>query len=179
MNSNRSLVLTRYRFLGIEWLTDNGVAWMATLFVAVFVGSIAVVAVLLVRLPADYFLDNEPLGRWGDRHPVIRWAALAVKNLAGAVLVGVGILMLVTPGQGALTILIGVMLLDFPGRRRLERKLVGRPAVLRAINRLRARFGKPPVVLDQTGTDQRPHAHEGGEPKGRCEINGPEPPVGW
>jgi hypothetical protein len=41
------------------------------------------------------------------------------------------------------------MLLNFPGKRALERKLVGRPRVLRAINGLRARFGKPGLVLDQ------------------------------
>lgn len=63
--------------------------------------------------------------------------------------------MLFTPGPGVLTILIGVMLLNFPGKRRLERKLVERPRVLEAINRLRARFGKAPLILevgqDQTG----------------------------
>jgi hypothetical protein len=31
------------------------------------------------------------------------------------------------PGQGILTVLIGVMLLEFPGKRRLERAIVGRP----------------------------------------------------
>jgi hypothetical protein len=46
-----------------------------------------------------------------------------------------------------LTILIGVMLLNFPGKRRLERWLVSRPRVLPVINRLRARFGKPPLLL--------------------------------
>ncbi len=52
------------------------------------------------------------------------------------------------PGQGLLTILLGVMLLDFPGKRRLEFKIISRPKVFRAINRLRARFDKPPLVLD-------------------------------
>ena len=52
------------------------------------------------------------------------------------------------PGQGILTILLGIMLLDFPGRRKLEHKLVSRPQVLKTINKLRHRFGKPPLVLD-------------------------------
>ena len=47
------------------------------------------------------------------------------------------------PGQGLLTILIGLMLLDLPGKRRLERKIVGRPRILRTINRLRKRFRSP------------------------------------
>ena len=51
------------------------------------------------------------------------------------------------PGQGLLTILIGLILLDFPGKRGLERRLVSRPSVLAAINRLRARFGRPAMEL--------------------------------
>jgi hypothetical protein len=66
------------------------------------------------------------------------------------VLVGFGIVMSLpgVPGQGVLTILLGVMLLDFPGKRELEAKLVSRPQVYRAVNRLRARYGKPPFLLD-------------------------------
>jgi UPF0716 family protein affecting phage T7 exclusion len=68
----------------------------------------------------------------------------------GVVLVVLGILMSVpgVPGQGFLTILLGIMLLDFPGKRNLEYKLVSRPQVLNAINKLRHRFGKPSLVLD-------------------------------
>ena len=52
------------------------------------------------------------------------------------------------PGQGLLTALIGLTLLSFPGKRRLERRFVRIPALLRAINRLRARFARPPLELD-------------------------------
>jgi hypothetical protein len=52
------------------------------------------------------------------------------------------------PGQGLLTMLIGLSLLSFPGKRRLERRFVRMPALLRAINRLRARFARPPLKLD-------------------------------
>jgi hypothetical protein len=49
------------------------------------------------------------------------------------------------PGQGVLTMLAGVFLVDFPQRRRLERALIRRPSVLPQLNRLRARFGRPPL----------------------------------
>jgi hypothetical protein len=52
------------------------------------------------------------------------------------------------PGQGLLTVLLGLMLLDFPGRRRLEQKLLSRPSIVNAINHLRARFGKEPLELN-------------------------------
>jgi len=60
------------------------------------------------------------------------------------VLVLLGVIMLVTPGQGLLTLLIGLLLLNFPGKYRLERWLVLRPGVLRGLNWLRRRHGEPP-----------------------------------
>jgi hypothetical protein len=52
------------------------------------------------------------------------------------------------PGQGILTMLIGLTLVDFPGKRSLEQRLVRRPSVRRALDKVRARFGHPPLELD-------------------------------
>jgi hypothetical protein len=52
------------------------------------------------------------------------------------------------PGQGILTILLGIMLLDFPGKRDLEHRLVSQPRVLNTINKLRHKFSKDNLVLD-------------------------------
>jgi hypothetical protein len=131
----------------------DGSAWIYILLglalsVLVSVGGLAVVGFLLVRLPADYFCDSSSRDFWIDRHPVIRRTGLIVKNLFGAVLVALGVLLSLpgVPGPGLLTILIGVMLLDFPGKRRLERWLIGLPTILRTINRFRRRYGKPPFA---------------------------------
>lgn len=121
------------------------------LFVVTFAGSLAISALILVQLPATYFCDDCPQDpAWSRRHPVIRWTLHVLKNLLGVFLVVLGVLLSLpgVPGQGILTILLGVMLLDFPGRRRLERSLVTRPSVFQAVNRLRARYGKPPLVLE-------------------------------
>ena len=56
--------------------------------------------------------------------------------------------MLLVPGQGVLTILVGVLLCDFPGKRTLERKLVVRPLALSTINKIRLRYKRPPIVLE-------------------------------
>jgi hypothetical protein len=135
--------------LGVTW---NGVFWGVLVSVVSFVGSLVMVTLVLVKLPATYFSDQHPPAfAWEERHPALRWTALIAKNALGAVLVIAGIIMSLpgVPGQGILTILIGLMLLNFPGKRRLEKKLVSRPHVLQAINRIRARFGKPPLVLDE------------------------------
>lgn len=145
-----------------EWLNDiaewlRALSWgealllSGVLFVVMFLGSIAAVACVLVRLPATYFEEDHHPHAFADRHPVIRWSALILKNVLGWGLIAIGIVLSLpgVPGQGFLTILIGLMLVNFPGKRRLERKLVCRPKVLAAVNRLRARFGKPPLVLDE------------------------------
>ncbi|HEX3178223.1 MAG TPA: hypothetical protein VHZ49_16215 [Methylomirabilota bacterium] len=100
-----------------------------------------VAGVVLVTLPADYLR----VGDVRERH----WTLRIVRNLVGVLVVAIGVLLSVpgVPGQGLLTILAGATLIDFPGRHRLVRFLIGRPAALRALNRLRARFGRPPLTL--------------------------------
>ena len=120
------------------------------LFLVGFFGSLALVGWVLVKLPVAYFQEDHPRAfLWAERHPFLRGLGFVGKNMLGVLLVLVGIVLSLpgVPGQGILTILIGIMLLDFPGKRRLERKLVSRPSVLKAINRLRHRFDKPPLEL--------------------------------
>jgi hypothetical protein len=68
-----------------------------------------------------------------------------VKNLLGALLLVAGILMLVLPGQGILTILAALALLDFPGKRHIEMSILHIPMLLRSINWLRRRAGQAPL----------------------------------
>lgn len=49
---------------------------------------------------------------------------------------------------GVLTILLGLIMVDIPGKRPLEARIIQRPSVLAAINKLRAKYDKPPLVLD-------------------------------
>ena len=134
-----------------RWLyaffTEHG-WWIFFASVATFVASLVTLPILVVRMPADYFVRDRTGDRWSAHHPVIRIALLTVKNLVGGLFVVAGILMLFVPGQGILTILIGLSLLDLPGRRAVERRLVSRPAVFEAINRIRARAGQPPLRLE-------------------------------
>jgi hypothetical protein len=128
------------------------------IFVVSSVGGLAVVGFIVVRLPADYFSETRERRFLTGRHPILRVMGLALKNLAGVVIVAIGIVLVMpgVPGPGALTILIGIMLLDFPGKLRLERWLVSRPSVFKAINSLRVRHHRPPLILDA----EEPHAVE-------------------
>ncbi len=107
--------------------------------------TIAVVALVIVNLPPTYFVDASTRG--GVRG-VAGWLWLVLRNLIGVALILLGAALSIpgVPGQGVLTMLVGVMLVDFPGRRRLERWLIGRSGVLATLNRLRARWGEPPFL---------------------------------
>ena len=141
-----------------EWLSSllssAGLTWQHVLIgllisAATFAGSLAVVSWVLVKLPATYFHPSHDRDFWTEKHRALRWGGILAKNLFGLFLVALGVVMSLpgVPGQGVLTILLGIMLLDLPGKRRLEYRIVSRPRVLRAINGLRARFGRPPLVL--------------------------------
>ncbi len=140
-----------------EWVTEflssitlRGALLSVLIFLITFGASLAIVSLVLVKLPATYFKKSHKRKFLANRPPIVRGVAIIGKNLLGAVLVVLGILLSVpgVPGQGTLTILLGVMLLNFPGKRRLEHWIVSRPKILRAINKLRHRFSKSALVLD-------------------------------
>jgi hypothetical protein len=101
----------------------------------------------IVRLPEDYLVNDGQAG-WLDKQPaVVRWGLRIFKNLLGVVLVILGIVMLVLPGQGILSIVLGLSLVDFPGRHALQCKLIRRPKVIDSINWIRRKFQRPPLIL--------------------------------
>lgn len=112
-----------------------------------FIGSLIAIPLILVRLPPDYFDTRVPRHWMKDHHPVLRLIGLVAKNVIGVIFLLAGFAMLFLPGQGILTILIGVSLMDFPGKQRLEAKLIGQRTVLSAINAMRKKFDKPPLML--------------------------------
>jgi len=120
--------------------------WLVVVSVVSLIAALVLVPLLVTRIPVDYFSrrrEHRPLV--ATRHPIRRLMLMAAKNLLGAGLVLAGLLMLLTPGQGLLTLLAGLMLMEFPGKYAIERWLIGRPPILRVINRLRARRGYPPL----------------------------------
>lgn len=122
---------------------------LTLLSIVTFFGSLIVLRLLVIRMPPDYFVGRRPAPNpWADSHPAIRMTALIAKNVLGAVLVAFGILLLFTPGQGILSILMGLSLLNVPGKRAVERRIVANPVVLRALNSIRTRAGRPPLVVE-------------------------------
>lgn len=129
-------------------LTWGRIGIGAGIFVLSVILSAVLVGIVLVKVPANYFHSEYQRTFLPNSSWMTRWGAVAAKNLVGAILVLAGIVMLIGPGQGILTILIGLVLLDIPGKRPLEARLIKRPNVLAAINNLRAKYNKPPLELD-------------------------------
>jgi uncharacterized membrane protein SpoIIM required for sporulation len=114
---------------------------------AMLVISAMVIPYLVVRLPVDFYAENNRRRRLFQDRPILRSLFLTVKNTLGGCLLVAGIFMLVLPGQGILTILAALALLDFPGKRKLEMSILHRPAVLKSINWLRRRAGREPLLF--------------------------------
>lgn len=126
--------------------TDTLIA-LTVLSLVFFVGTLIAIPIILVRLPADYFDIRIPRPWMKNHHPVLRVMGHIVKNVVGAVFLLAGFLMLFLPGQGLLTMLIGLSMLDFPGKRNVEAKIIGQPTILSTVNAMRKKFDKPPLIL--------------------------------
>jgi len=130
-----------------QYVSTDTLVTLTALSVVFFVGSLIAIPFILVRLPTDFFDTRVPRRWMENHHPILRLLGHLVKNVAGAIFLFAGFLMLFLPGQGILTMLIGVTMLDFPGKRRLEARMIGQPAVLNTINNMRRKFGKPPLTI--------------------------------
>lgn len=112
--------------------------------------SFAAIAIVMVKIPANYFSSHYTKDFLPGSPWLVRWGAVVAKNILGVFLVGLGIILSLPgiPGQGILTILLGLIMLDIPGKRPLEAWIIKRPSVHNAVNKFRARYGKMPLILD-------------------------------
>src|SRR5215212_4952371 len=131
-----------------ETLTWTRLIWMSVFTILTIVVSYGTIVIGMIKIPADYFSSSYAKEIKSDKHFSIRWTALIIKNIIGFLLIIAGIIMLFTPGPGVPTILLGLIMMDIPGKRPLEARLINRPMVLSAVNDLRARYNKPPLIMD-------------------------------
>lgn len=120
------------------------------LFLASLVLSFVAIAIVMVKIPANYFSSHYRQDFLPGSHWTVRWGAVIAKNIFGVFLIGLGVVLSLpgVPGQGILTILLGLIMIDIPGKRPIEARIIKRPTVLAAMNSLRAKYNKPPLELD-------------------------------
>ncbi len=115
--------------------------------VIAFIGTLMAIPAILIRLPADYFQNHHHKPWFANHHPIVRSLGLLAKNIVGFIFLLAGIAMLVLPGQGLLTMFLGILFIDFPGKHRIETKLIQHPQILKVINALRKKANKPPFTF--------------------------------
>jgi hypothetical protein len=122
----------------------------ALVLVLLFAASFAIALTVLVRLPPNYLRTSHTEDVRPDQRTAYLWARRISRNFLGAMLVVVGVVLSLPPipGQGLITIIAGILLLDFPGRLSLLRKILGRGLLLDSINRMRAKFSHPPLIVE-------------------------------
>ena len=136
----------------IDWIREHDwlLFWGGVASLVMFVGTLAVIPVIITRMGEDYFMPDRRR-TFADLHPVLRIVGLFLKNLLGLVLVLMGVIMIFIPGQGLLTILLGLGLLDFPGKRGAELRLIRYPPVRRSIDWIRKKASRPPLRIPEDG----------------------------
>jgi hypothetical protein len=102
------------------------------------VGMLAAIPWVVRRLPQDYFVRPT-----GSRSLPVR----VFRNSVAVLLVSLGAALLVLPGQGIVTILLGLSILDLPIKHRALAWLFRRPKIQHGIQRLRAKVGRPPLLI--------------------------------
>ena len=114
--------------------------------ILIFIISILGISWFVAQIPEDYFLSSKRKpSKWQEQKPILRLVVIFGKNIIGFSLIIGGLLMLVLPGQGFLTIVTGLLLINYPGKYKLEQKLVEIPSVFRALNWIRVKAKKPPL----------------------------------
>src|SRR5580765_4267555 len=112
-------------FARLAKFLETGGLWLGVgISVVLAVGSIALVAFVVVNWAPDHFRVRPPGAPDPEPpHPVARIA----KNVGGFLLIVLGLVMALPgiPGQGILTMIVGFTMVEFPGKRGLERRLIG------------------------------------------------------
>lgn len=128
-------------------LSSNMLTALLILSVVTFVASLIFIPIIIARLPSDYFLmEKQRIVTTQSKQATFFFFNQFVKNILGVLLILAGIAMLVLPGQGLLTILIGLGITNFPGKYKLERKLVSNQSIFKSLNWVRKRAKVEPFL---------------------------------
>ena len=132
----------------ISWSSMNSdlLFLLGSLSIFILIISVFMMVLIISFLPEDYLKsENRNLisSVQNSRYPLLKLLILIIKNLFGILLLLSGILMLVLPGQGLLTIITGLVFMDYPGKYKFERKLLRQKGVINSINWIRSLLSKP------------------------------------
>ncbi|ABG39989.1 hypothetical protein Patl_1466 [Paraglaciecola sp. T6c] len=152
-------MLTEYYTIATTYLTDtfgpNFIFLTILLTSAVSIGYFILMSYIITNMDKRYFIRRKNKDKNADIIPnrtpgknSLIFIIEMVKILFGIGLLVCGIIMLVLPGQGLITMLIGLSLIPFPGKNKLEQNLLSRQSVRSSLNWIRAKANKEPFIFD-------------------------------
>ena len=136
----------------LDWLKEHEAffAALGLLSIFLFLVSLIVFPLIIIYLPHDYFVRSEP--SFASLNP-FRMVLRILKNAFGCFLILAGVLMLFLPGQGLLCLLLGVSLVHFPGKRRLEMRLLRYHHVRNSVAWIRRKANRERITLPESSRD--------------------------
>jgi hypothetical protein len=130
----------------LDWLVEHEalLAWTGVFGAILLVGSLGAIPIIVAWMPEDYFvrISSKQL-----RRRPFRQILHILKTILGAALVISGLVLLLLPGQGLLTLIIGLSLIDFPGKHALQIRIVSQPRVSESIQWVRRKVHHKPLIF--------------------------------
>jgi len=120
--------------------------WLGIVSSVIFLVSLLSIGRLVSLIPSDYFINRKE-SKFKLNYPVAWLISAVIKNIFGYILIFGGILMLILPGQGLITIFVGLLLSNYPGKYSIEKRIIATPKILKSINWLRKRSNEPPLII--------------------------------
>jgi len=114
-----------------------------------FFATLLLIFLVIWWLPSDYFVSNSSNLTNLENNLALSKILFLVRNIIGVILIILGIIMLVLPGQGVLTIVIGLILVDFPKKKEFLNKLIASKSVQKSLNYLRKKMNKEPFIFPE------------------------------
>lgn len=110
-----------------------------------FIIMILITPWLVGKIPYDYFVNDKYSMKSASK--ITKFIVNPIRNIFGFILLILGFIMLFTPGQGIITILLAVLVMRFPYKRELEQKIIANKNILKALNWLRDKNNKPHIIV--------------------------------
>ena len=104
--------------------------------IGTFVIFLVATFVIFAHLPRNYWINYHE----GKTSLKIK----CVRNVLALPVLLMGLLMLLLPGQGLLTILLALMIADFEYKHTLIDKIISKPKIRESLNYIRSKMKRPP-----------------------------------
>ena len=129
-----------------DWLYSHTTFIIVVSIISVVLVTLLFAALLItiLRLPVDFFLKEERSFVFKRKNiPLILYIIILIlKNILGIILAIFGLIMILLPGQGIMTIFVAVIFIDFPGKWKMIKYFSRRKKIMQGLNWVRRLFKK-------------------------------------